>query len=74
MLAELSRVLPKDVWLTGMSVDEKGKVDMEGFAKELQALWSLSANRNFSEKVEFVSPILPQDGQKKFSIRLEIAG
>ena len=74
VLTELSRVLPKDVWLTGMSVDEKGKVDMEGFAKRAAGIIEPLSKSKLFRKIEFVSPIISQDGQEKFSIRLELAG
>ncbi|TAL26520.1 MAG: hypothetical protein EPN94_03075 [Nitrospirae bacterium] len=73
-LTELSRFLPKDTWLVSMSVDEKGKVDIEGFAKRASGIIEPLSKSKFFKKVEFVSPIISQDGQERFSIRMEIAG
>lgn len=73
-LTELSRFLPKDTWLVSMSVDEKGKVDIEGFAKRAAGVIEPLSKSKLFRKVEFVSPIVSQDGQERFSIRMELAG
>jgi len=74
VLTELSRILPKDTWLTNMSVDEKGKVEIEGFAKRAAGIIEPLSKSKFFTKIEFVSPIVSQDGQEKFSLRMEISG
>lgn len=70
VLTELSRILPKDAWLTAMSVDEKGKIEIEGFAKRAAGIIEPLSKSELFTKVEFVSPIVSQDGQERFSIRV----
>lgn len=74
VLAELSRVLPKDTWLTVMSVDEKGKVEIEGFSKRAANVIEPLIKSKFFTRVEFASPIVTQNNEEKFTIRMELAG
>lgn len=72
VLTELSRILPKDAWLTAMSVDEKGKVEIEGFAKRAAGIIEPLSRSKLFKKVEFVAPIVSQDGEEKFSVRMSV--
>ncbi len=73
VLTELSRIMPKDAWLTGMSVDEKGRVEIEGFANRAANIIEPLNKSKLFKKVEFAAPIVSQDGKERFSIRMEIA-
>ncbi|MBI4689895.1 MAG: PilN domain-containing protein [Nitrospirae bacterium] len=73
VLTELSRILPMDIWLTAMSVDENGKVGIEGFAKRAASIIEPLSKSKFFTKVEFASPIVLQNGQEKFSIKMEVS-
>ncbi|MBI4684023.1 MAG: PilN domain-containing protein [Nitrospirae bacterium] len=73
VITELSSILPKDTWLISMSVDDKGKVEIEGLSKRASSIIEPLNKSNFFTKVEFISPIVSQDGQERFSIRMEIA-
>lgn len=74
VLSELSKILPKDVWLTGVSVDEKGKVEIEGFARRAANIVEPLNKSKLFRRIEFASPIVLQGTEERFSIRMEIAG
>ncbi len=72
-VAELSKTIPKDTWLTNMSIDEKGKIEIEGFSKRASSIIEPLSKSKVFKKVEFSSPIVSQDNQEKFSIKMVIA-
>ncbi len=73
VLSELSRVLPKDSWLASMSVDEKGKIEIEGFARRAANIIEPLSKTKLFKKIEFAAPVMSQESGEKFSIRMELA-
>ncbi len=73
-LKELSDVLPKDAWLVSFSADEKGKIEIEGFAKKTTDLVMAIEKSEAFKNVAFSSPIVAKDGEERFSLKLEVAG
>ncbi len=71
VLTELSRVLPKDAYLTSVSADEKGKVEIEGFARRAADIVGPLEDSPLFEAVEFTSPVTVRDGRERFSLRMQ---
>jgi Tfp pilus assembly protein PilN len=81
VLAELSRILPKDSWITnlnykGINVIENKKEDAElvvsGFAVTSSALIPILEDSPFFEKVEFVGPIKKTKEKEGFKLKAQI--
>jgi hypothetical protein len=71
ILSELSTILPRDAWLTGLSSDEKGAVKMDGFAKRTADIIPPLENSPLFRNVEFSSPVSVREGRERFSITME---
>jgi len=75
ILRELSSVLPKKAWLTGLSIKEK-TLEIDGYSTSATELLPiLDASRVF-EKVEFSSPTVRDASMnsERFRIRMQIEG
>jgi hypothetical protein len=73
VLAELSTILPKDTWLIGISIDERGKIEIEGFSKHAAGIIKPLSKSKLFTKIRFTSPIVLQNNEEKFSVTMEIA-
>jgi Tfp pilus assembly protein PilN len=75
VIRALSDMLPKNTWLTSLSVDDKGRIEMEGFTKKASELVLLLENSGFFKNVYLSEPINIREGEdEKFSIKMEAAG
>ena len=74
VLATLSRTLPNDAWLINLSIDDKGKVEMEGFASKTADLVVALEQSKVFKNVSFSAPIISRDGQERFSLKMEVEG
>lgn len=81
ILAELSKMLPKEVWITnlhykGFSVVNKKQNDAEvvinGFAESSSVLIPLLEDSPYFEKVEFVGPIKKSRDKEGFKLRAKV--
>jgi general secretion pathway protein L len=70
ILAELSWLLPKSAWLTSLSVDEQGTVEIEGFAGTAADIISPLENSPLFKDVEFSSPVTVREGTERFSLKM----
>jgi len=73
-LSAMSAILPKDSWLINMTVDDKGKVEIEGFSKKTSSLVIAIENSKDFKNVSFTSPIMNKDGEERFALKMEIEG
>jgi general secretion pathway protein L len=72
VLAELSKLLPKTAWLTSISVDEQGKIEIEGVANRAADIISPIENSTLFQNVEFSSPVTVKGGTERFSLKMQI--
>jgi Tfp pilus assembly protein PilN len=71
VLNELSNLLPKNTWLTGMNF--KGdQLEMNGFSTAAAELVPLLEGSAMLEKVTFSGAIIREGNREKFSIRLTV--
>jgi len=74
VLSTLSKALPSDAWLMNLSIDDKGKVEMEGFTKKTANLVvALEKSKAFSN-ISFSAPIISKDREERFALKMEVAG
>ena len=73
-LSAMSAVMPNDSWLINMTVDDKGKVEIEGFSKKTSSLVITIENSKDFKNVSFTSPIMNKDGEERFALKMEIEG
>lgn len=72
--SDLSNVLPKDAWLINLSVDDKGKIEMEGFsANTAKLVVDLEKSKEF-RNVSFSAPIIAKEGEERFALKAEVEG
>lgn len=74
VMSDLTNIFPKEAWLINLSVDEKGKVELEGFTKKTSDLVIAIENSGAFKNVSFTSPIISKDGEERFAIRMEVEG
>jgi Fimbrial assembly protein (PilN) len=68
VLRELTELLPSDVWLMTLSLDQKG-VEMTGQAAVASSLIPLVENSPRFERAEFASPVTRGRDKEQFRIR-----
>ncbi len=71
---DLSRTIPSDAWVINMSIDEKGKIEIEGFAKKTSALIIALEKSGLFKNIAFTSPITAKDGEERFAVRMDLEG
>lgn len=70
-LGELSRTIPDNAWLVNMSIDDKGKIEIEGLGRRTSDLvMALEKSKAFSN-VGFSAPVTVKDGEERFSLKME---
>lgn len=74
VLGTLSRTLPNDAWLISLSIDDKGKVEMEGFVSKTADLVVALEQSKVFKNVSFSAPIISRDRQERFSLKMEVEG
>ncbi len=72
ILVELSGILPKNAWLTSLSADEQGKLEIEGFADKAADIIPPLENSPMFKDVEFSSPVTMREGLERFSLKMLI--
>lgn len=73
-LSIMSSVIPNDSWLISMTVDDKGKVEIEGFSMKTSSLVIEIEKSKVFRNVSFTSPIMNKDGEERFALKMEIEG
>jgi hypothetical protein len=71
-MGELSNILSDDVWIIGLSIDEKGLIELRGFAVNAAQLVELLEKSDMFKNVVFSAPILSLGDKTRFSIKMEI--
>lgn len=69
-LRELSRIVPSDTWLVGFSMDEKGKIEIDGYSSRSSALLGLLEDSDMFSGVEMAGPVVVQPLGEHFSLRM----
>jgi hypothetical protein len=71
VMSDLSRLLPRDAWLINLQVDDKGRIEIEGFVAKSSALVVELEESEAFKNVSFSSPIIARGGEERFSIEME---
>ncbi len=74
VIGELSEVIPNDAWLINISVDDRGKIEIEGFAKKTSDLVMAIENSKVFKNISFTSPIITKYGEERFALKMEVEG
>jgi hypothetical protein len=72
VMGELSNILSNDVWIIGLSIDEKGLIELRGFAVNAAQLVELLERSDMFKNVVFSAPILSSGDKTRFSIKMEL--
>jgi len=71
ILAELSKTLTKDTWLTNIKID-KNNMEISGYSKTASKLVPIIENSRYFKKTRFVGAITNRKEGEKFTIRTEL--
>jgi hypothetical protein len=69
-LSEISKVLPPNAWLTALSIDEKGVIELNGFAQRAADIIEPLEKSPFFKNVAFSNPVTTKEGMERFSIKM----
>jgi Tfp pilus assembly protein PilN len=72
IVSELSNVMPRDAWLTSLSADENGKIEIGGFARRAADIIGPIERSDLFENVEFSSPVTVSSGLERFSLKMRV--
>ena len=72
VLAELSRTLPPDTWLTSLKVS-KNQMEINGYSSLASKLVPLLEKSPYFQETNFIGTILRESKGEKFTIRTQIA-
>lgn len=73
ILAELSKTLSKDTWLTNIKID-KNNMEISGYSKTASRLVPIIEKSPYFSKTRFVGSITNRKEGEKFTIRTELQG
>ena len=71
MLAELSRTLPRDTWLTHFKFKQE-EIDIKGFSPVASKLIPLLEKTKTFKEVGFVGTIISESAGEKFTIHADL--
>ncbi len=74
ILNTLSKILPTDSWIINLSVDDKGRVEMEGFTKKTAGLVLALEKSKAFKNISFSAPIIAKDSEERFALKMEVEG
>jgi Tfp pilus assembly protein PilN len=72
VLSTLSKTLPMDAWLINISIDDKGNVEIEGFASRTADLVVALEKSKAFKNISFSAPIISRDSQERFALKMEV--
>jgi len=72
VLRQLSALLPEGAWLTNFSADDKGRVEIQGYADKTAGIIGPLENSETFRNVEFSSPVIVRAGKERFAIKMEV--
>ncbi len=72
VIGELSNILPGETWIINLAIDDKGKIEIEGFTKRTSELVLSLENSKIFKNVSFSAPIIAKEGEERFSLKMEI--
>jgi len=70
----LSKTLPSNAWLINLSIDDKGKVEMEGFSPMTADLIVALEKSKAFKNIAFSAPIISKDRVERFALKMEVEG
>jgi Tfp pilus assembly protein PilN len=74
ILSTLSRILPVNAWLINFSIDDKGRVEIEGFSPmTADLILALEKSKAF-KNITFSAPIISKDKVERFALKMEVEG
>jgi Tfp pilus assembly protein PilN len=70
----LSKTLPVNAWLINLSIDDKGRVEMEGFSPMTADLIVALEKSKAFKNISFSAPIISKDKVERFALKMEVEG
>ena len=74
IVSTLSKTLPVNAWLINLSIDDKGRVEMEGFSPMTADLIVALEKSKAFKNISFSAPIISKDKVERFALKMEVAG
>jgi hypothetical protein len=73
-VSTLSKTLPVNAWLINLSIDDKGRVEMEGFSPMTADLIVALEKSKAFKNISFSAPIISKDKVERFALKMEVEG
>lgn len=74
IISTLSKTLPANAWLISLSIDDKGRVEMEGFSPMTADLIVALEKSKAFKNISFSAPIISKDRVERFALKMEVEG
>jgi len=74
IVSTLSKTLPVNAWLISLSIDDKGRVEMEGFSPATADLIVALEKSKAFKNISFSAPIISKDKVERFALKMEVEG
>jgi len=74
IVSTLSKTLPVNAWLINLSIDDKGRVEMEGFSPMTADLIVALEKSKAFKNISFSAPIISKDKVERFALKMEAEG
>jgi Tfp pilus assembly protein PilN len=74
IVSTLSKTLPVNAWLINLSIDDKGRVEMEGFSPMTADLIVALEKSKAFKNISFSAPIISKDKVERFALKMEVEG
>ena len=74
IISTLSKTLPANAWLINLSIDDKGRVEMEGFSPMTADLIVALEKSKAFKNISFSAPIISKDRVERFALKMEVEG
>jgi hypothetical protein len=72
VLAEITGILPADSWIMSFNIDEKGFIELKGFADDATKMIEILEESEMFRNAGFSGPMLKSGDKTRYSVKMEL--
>jgi hypothetical protein len=72
VLAEITKILPEDSWIMSFDMDEKGFIELKGFADDATKMVEILEGSDMFKNASFSGPMLKSGDKTRYSVKMEL--
>ena len=72
VLAEITGILPADSWIMSFNIDEKGFIELKGFADDATKMVEILEESEMFRNAGFSGPMLKSGDKTRYSVKMEL--